>query len=124
GYNSKNRKVLMGAWSHYARLKTDTPFGGRTKFDSYSYGSDFDFRLTPTLSLRGEGWAGSNLSDFRGGIGQSFNTTTGREIDSRGGWAELAIRPGRYAFSTGFTIDDPKNQHVACQGRTANKAWY
>jgi hypothetical protein len=81
-------------------------------------------RFTPQITLRGEIWAGSNLSDFRGGIGQSFNTSTGREIDSRGGWSELGIRRGRYAFSTGYTTDDPKNWHVPFQGATENRAWY
>ena len=124
GYNAPNGKVLLGAWAHYAQLQTDTAFGGRKDFDSYSYGGDFEFRFSPRVNLRSEVWAGSNLSDFRGGIGQAFNTATGREIDSRGGWVELGLRAGRYGFSAGYTMDDPRNGRVASGGPTENRAWY
>lgn len=124
GYNAPNGKVLLGLWSHYAQSQTDTAVGGKTDFDSYSYGGDFEFRFTPQVNLKSEIWAGSHLSDFRGGIGQSFHTGTGKEIDSRGGWVELGLRAGRYGFSTGYTMDDPKNGHVASGAATENRAWY
>ena len=122
GYNSS--RVILGTWAHYAKLHTDTSYGGKNDFDGYSYGGDFEFRFTPQAILRGEIWAGSNLSDVRGGIGQSFNTATGKEIDSRGGWLELGLRSGSYGFSTGYTMDDPKNGHVASGAPTENRAWY
>lgn len=122
GYNSSN--VIVGVWSHYARFRTDTTYAGRNDFQGYSYGADFDFRFTPEISLRGEVWAGSNLSDVRGGIGQAFNTVTGREIDSRGGWLEVGLRKGPYAFSTGYTMDDPRNSQLGSEAPTENRAWY
>ena len=122
GYNSS--RVLLGAWAHYAKLHTDVSYGGKNDFEGYSYGGDFEFRFTPQISLRGEIWAGSNLRDVRGGIGQSFNTATGKEIDSRGGWMELGLRSGPYGFSTGYTLDDPKNGHVPSEAATENRAWY
>jgi hypothetical protein len=122
GYASA--KVIAGVWSHYGRTHTDTAFAGKNDFDHYSYGADFDLRFTPQVSLRGEAFAGSALSDVRGSVGQSFNTTTGKEIDSRGGWIELGIRPGRYFLSLGHTVDDPKNGHVPANGQTLNRSWY
>ena len=124
GYNAPNNVVRLGAWSHFGREHTDTMFGGKNDFDSYSYGADYEVRFTAQASLRGEVWAGSNLSDFRGGIGQSFLTSTGKEIDSRGGWIELGLRGGPYGFSTGYTMDSPKNGHVAGGAATENRAWY
>jgi hypothetical protein len=122
GYDSS--KFSVGAWSHYARLHTDAFFGSQNDFNGYSYGTDFDFRLTPRVNVRGEAWAGSNLGDMRGGIGQSFNQTTGREIDSRGGWVELGLQSGRHGLFTGYTMDDPKNAHLDAGARTENRAWY
>ena len=58
------------------------------------------------------------------GNGQSFNTATGEKIGSRGGWVELGLRASRYAFSTGFTIDDPENEDLLSGARTKNRAWY
>jgi hypothetical protein len=122
GYNSP--KVLLGTWGSYAKLHTDTAFGGKNDFDGQSFGGDFDLRFTPQVSLRGEIWRGSNLGDFRGGVGQSFNPATGQEIESHGGWAELGLRKGRYGFSTGYTIDDPKDEDVPTGGSTRNGSWY
>jgi hypothetical protein len=117
-------KVIVGVWSHYGRTHTDTLFNGKDDFNGYSYGADFDLRFTPQVSLRGEVFGGSGMGDVRGSIGQSFNTTTGKEIDSRGGWVELGLRPGRYFFSTGLTVDDPKNGHVPANGAILNRSWY
>lgn len=122
GYNSP--RALVGLWGHYSQVQTDTAYGGKKEFDGHSIGGDFDLRFTPQISLRGELWAGSNLGDVRGGAGQTFNTATGREIDSRGGWAELGLRRGRYAFSVGSTMDDPDDDDVPANGITRNGSWY
>ena len=124
GYHSSGGTVRAGLWGHYAQLETDALFGGVKDFDSYSFGGDYEFRFHPAVSLKGELWTGSNLSDFRGGIGQSFNTVTGEEIGSRGGWVELGLRASRYSFSTGYTIDDPENGDLLDGSRTKNRAWY
>ena len=125
GYHSSEGTVRVGFWGHYAQMETVALFGGVKDFDSYSFGGDYEFRFHPTVSLKGELWTGSNLSDFRGGIGQSFNTATGEEIGSRGGWMELGLRASsRYSFTTGYTIDDPHNGDLLDGARTNNRAWY
>ncbi len=124
GYNTPNGRAFVGLWSHYAREHTSTAFAGKNDFESYSFGGDFDFRLTPQVSLRGELWKGSNMGDVRGGAGQSFNTRTGKEIDSSGGWIEMGLRGGNVGFFTGYTVDDPNNGHVRSGGITLNRAVY
>lgn len=124
GYTTKNGKYRLGVWGHYAKEHTTARIGGKNNFNSYSYGGDYDLRLTPGVNVRGELWAGSNLSDFRGGVGQSLNTATGKEIDSRGGWIELGLRSGRLGLYTGYTVDDPKNGELASGGITLNRTWY
>lgn len=124
-YRSPQGRAAVGFSSHYAREETEAFFGGRNRFKSYSFGFDYDLKLTSVLSLRGESWYGSNLSDFRGGIGQAINILSGEEITSRGGWIELGLKAPRvYSFSTGFTIDDPRNGEVPVGGRTENRALY
>jgi hypothetical protein len=122
GYNSP--KVLAGIWGHYSQVQTDTAYGGKREFDGHSIGGDIDVRFTRLVGLRGEVWMGSNLGDVRGGVGQTFNTATGNEIDSRGGWLELGLKRGRYAFSVGSTLDDPDDDQVPVNGFTRNGSWY
>lgn len=124
GYVNASSKVLVGVWSHFGRLHTDSKYNGKDSFNGYSYGADYEFRFSQRVSLRGELFAGSNLGDIRGGVGQSFNTATGREIDSRGGWIELGLRNGRYGFSTGFTMDDPRNGQIGNGAAALNRSWY
>ena len=93
GYRSP--KANLGFWTHYAQEKTHIQFNGKQDFKSYSVGVDYQLSFNSVLGLRGELWKGSNLSDFRGGIGQGINTASGREISSRGGWIELGLKPSR-----------------------------
>ncbi|MDA2938120.1 hypothetical protein MYX75_07660 [Acidobacteria bacterium AH-259-A15] len=122
GYRSP--RVNVGMWTHYAQEETDITFGGERDFNSYSLGVDYELNFNSVVGLKGELWRGSNLSDFRGGIGQAINTR-GEEIDSRGGWIEMGLKASRvYSFSAGFTFDDPENEDILSGGRTENRAWY
>lgn len=124
GYSAANGRAFVGVSSHVARMHTDTPVGGRRDFDSHSVGADLDLRFTPNASLKGEVWRGSNLADFRGGIGQALNGPIGREIDSHGGWVELGLRRGRYGFTTGYLLDDPQDDDLPDAGASHNRAAY
>jgi hypothetical protein len=56
---------------------------------------------------------GSNLSDVRGGAGQSVNVLTGKEIDGVGGWAQLATKPtDKTQLYIGASADDPEDEDV------------
>ncbi|OFV95485.1 MAG: hypothetical protein A3F68_00650 [Acidobacteria bacterium RIFCSPLOWO2_12_FULL_54_10] len=89
----KTDRFYVGVWGHYAREETVTAFNGATDFASHSVGVDFSIQPLDLFSVKGEFWTGSGLGDVRGGIGQSINTLTGREIDSTGGWIELGFKP-------------------------------
>ena len=65
------------------------------------------------------------MTDFRGGINQAANLTTGREIRARGGWSELKLSPNNYySLHTGVTVDDPLNADLGVGGRTRNRSGY
>ncbi len=119
------RYLKLGLWGHHAFEDTTTAVGGRTRFKGWAAGADLVLPLTAGLSLEGECWQGEDLCDVRGGIGQGVNTGTGREIASRGGWAQLAWKAtSRWAAYAGSTLDDPRDADVPASGRTRNGAWY
>ncbi len=121
----KGKSGSVGLWGHYAWERTTNPVAGENRFFSHSIGMDWQWRFAPRWDLRGEAWLGRNLSDFRGGIGQGVNATTGREIRSKGGWLELGYQLSpRYRIAIGYTVDDPSDADVPSGGRTKNSAWY
>jgi hypothetical protein len=120
-----SRRAGVGLSTHWARMKVSTPIGGNTEFDSHSLGADLEFPLGRRAMLRGEAWTGENLSDFRGGIGQAVNRTTGETIASSGGWTELAFDvTSRYAASVGYTVDTPRREDLPAGARSRNGAWF
>lgn len=118
-------KIKAGAWFHRGAEETATPVGGDSSFTSSVVGVDASVPLGSRLSIEGEGWSGSNLSDIRGGIGQGINLETGEEISSSGGWAHLAVRPAEgWKLFAGAMIDAPEEDDVPEGGRTRNQALY
>ncbi|MBI2899871.1 MAG: hypothetical protein HYY17_06785, partial [Planctomycetes bacterium] len=104
----EKQRIAAGAWGHWAREETSLTLAGERKFDSWAFGLDLTLPILANLWFKGELWTGSNLDDVRGGILQGINATTGDEIASTGGWAELGWKPlDWYAVSLGFAIDDP-----------------
>ncbi len=117
--------IAVGLSAHRAWEETTTQVGGTTDFDSSSVSLDFEVRPTGLVTVHGEVWSGENLSDFRGGIGQGILVSTGEEISSKGGWAELKLDPaGPYSVFTGASLDDPDDEDVPPGGRTENSTWY
>ncbi len=123
GFNGD--RVKIGLWGHRGWEETTTTIAGEDQFTSYSVGVDYTLDLGERVQLKGELWSGSNLSDFRGGIGQGINRSTGEEIDSEGGWVELGVKLTEiYSVYGGFTLDDPEDSDLPAGGRTENRSWY
>lgn len=120
-----DQPVALGAWGAYAGNETDTQFNGKDEFDTWLVGIDFTVPLFKSTKLRGEAWVGSALSDFRGGIAQSVNTALGREIDSKGGWAEVVWEASKkLTLGVGGTIDDPDKGDLSNNNRDLNWSAY
>jgi hypothetical protein len=110
-----------GFWAHHAWEKATKPVAGENDFTSYSYGLDYSRKIGSKLDLKLELWKGSNLSDFRGGIGQGVNAGTAREIQSQGGWVEVGYqRAPNHRMAVGYTEDNPDDGDVAAGGRLRN----
>ena len=119
----EKQPASIGAWGAIGRTETDTAFGGQHRFDIWVAGIDAEVPLCETCRVRGEGWTGENLADFRGGVGQSINTATGREIGATGGWAAFVYHPSdKTELHVGYGTDDPDNADVPAGKPTRNLA--
>jgi hypothetical protein len=111
------RTATAGVSGHYGRER----IGANRDIDSAALAVDVSLPIFSKLIFRGEGFVGSNLSAFDGGVLQGVGriapvaaggvvTTPGvfRKIRSRGGWAEL-ISPvtSKDIFYVGAGTDDP-----------------
>ncbi len=123
---AEKQNLEFGVWGHRAWEDPDTEFADRDVFDSYAIGGDLTLPIyRDRLWLKGEGWAGKNVDDVRGAIFQGINTTTGEEIASKGGWAEVGWKTGpNYSVHAGYSRDDPDNKDLNQGGRETNKIWY
>jgi hypothetical protein len=112
--------ATIGAGAHYGSELVG--FVGSTdhKVDSWAFTLDFRVPIVSKLILRGEGYVGSNLVPFGGGViqgvaavGTAPNLTLIRPIGDGGGWAELTLlATRRNVFYLGASTDDPKNRDL------------
>jgi len=115
----------LGLWGFASWMTTDRSFGGSSHFHSYGLGIDFFVPLGEIVSLKGEGWFGQALTDWRGGAAQTINFSNGREVKSIGGWAEAHVKVSDlFRFALGGSIDDPDNSLVNAGGRDLNYTLY
>lgn len=121
----EGKPAELGGWGAIGRTETDAFFNGENRFDVWLLGGDLQVPLCKTLTLRGEAWTGVNLGDFRGGIGQTINTTLGNEISSTGGWGELVwAHTDKTKFHVGATTDDPENEDLNSGNPSRNLVGY
>ena len=121
----KDKPMTIGFGGLYGWEKTIKPIVGRTDFNPKMIAFDYVLPLTKKIDWRGENWRGTHLTDFRGGINQGVNLTTGREIRARGGWSELKLTANSfYSFHAGLTTDDPLDGDLPTNARTRNRSGY
>ena len=120
-----NQPFSLGGSVFYGWLGVARRTGGHTLLPAQGYNADLTLPLARLASLRGEGWWGRNMSDFRGGGGQGVIQTNGRAVRGRGGWAELKLQVLHgWAVTPGFTTDNPVRVDLVQGGRTRNRALY
>ena len=122
----KGKKASFGLWGVRAWEETTNAVASERDFHTSVVGMDWSAPLGKKADLKGEAWTGTNLSDFRGGIAQGVNTTTGEGIGSRGGWIEFGINTvPKHRLAFGYSVDNPTDSDLAGAGaRTKNWTEY
>ena len=93
----------VGVGAHLGWLATS----GDTLLQSHAYAADARIALGPHLAIAGEAFTGQALGALGGAVGQNLGRNH-TPIRSRGGWAQLDIKPGAgWEFGGGYGIDDP-----------------
>jgi hypothetical protein len=114
-------EATIGAGVHYGKEIV----GATHDISSWAFALDFRIPLVPKVILRGEGYVGSNLVPFGGGVIQGVAAVVAapppattpltliRPIGDGGGWAELTfLATRRNVFYVGASTDDPKNREL------------
>ena len=110
--------ATIGAGAHYGRER----IGANRTLDSWAFAFDYSIPLHSRVILRGEGFLGSNLVPFQGGVLQGVAAspatppfTTIKRIGSGGGWGELTLRAtedNKNIFYLGGGTDDPEDRKL------------
>jgi hypothetical protein len=88
-------------------------------------GLDLQLALGQRFGLLAEGYLGTGLGEYGGGILQSFNAINFEVIGSSGGFAEVyAYIFGDLHFHAGYGIDDPGNNDLALLQIPRNQTGY
>lgn len=79
--------------------------------------------LRSWLELRGEAYDGKGMRALGGGgVGQLFGLDAAL-IRSRGGWAQVNVRPNpAFVIGAGYGVDDPHDNDLAASARLRNSA--
>lgn len=88
---------------------------------------DFQVFLGPVV-LRGEYFAGKNLSSYLGGVGQGLNFFDD-EIHTEGAWIQVGVKlPGNITVNAGYMYDNPDNADLTgvagTDDRTLNESLF
>ena len=122
---ANDRRADIGAWGMFGRLEVDHPVNGKSRFDTWTVGTDVTLPISSALTARGEIWTGQALSDVRGGIGQTVNLSSGSEIDSIGGFLELWWQASdAWRLHVGSSRDDPDNGQLVFGNPEDNRTIY
>ena len=115
--------MRLGIWGHAAREE----LGDGQDMSSTSFGGHFYLPVPAPIGLvlMGEIFAGKNLSDIRGGIGQGVNPMTGDEIPAAGGWLELVqVFTERHMLALGTSLDAVNADEINDGDRESNRTTY
>jgi hypothetical protein len=122
----KGDKVSQfGFWAADSRQETFTAIGGQNVFRGHIMGIDVKVWFGDKAWIAGEWYEGVNTSDWRGGIGQGYNTTLGAPVNSTGNWFELGIKATTvWTIIIGATNDDPDDKDLNANSPSENATFY
>lgn len=116
------KPTTVGISGHWGTEEYDLDVtGSHIQFRSWSVNLDVTQPVCSWLTIKGELFAGENLNQYFGGIGQGVNTTTLREISAEGRWVAASLGPwSQWSFNMGAGIDSVNRNDVTAGSRTQN----
>jgi len=122
------RSFGLGVYGHVGDENLHEELGGAPQsLNSSSLGMYLTLPMGANATLAGEAWAGANMDDYLGGVGQGIRIsgTTASKVTAQGGWAELALRSkGGSQVAFGYSVDDPEDGDLGKGGRSFNRAFW
>lgn len=114
----RGQTLSLGAYAHRGE---ENLCDDGVQVESSSWGLYLDIPLG-ALSLSGEGWWGSNMDDYFGGIGQGIKVGAAgaTPVGGKGGWGQLGWHRGKMRMHSGFGVDDPDDVDLWVGQRARN----
>ena len=101
----KAKFTLMGALGQWRKST-----GEKSEVKLVDLG--YNIPLGPVFTLNGQLWAGQNLYDFLGGIGNMGYGTSA--VKASGGFVNFLIKPaGRFSYNLAYGMDNPADDKIA-----------
>lgn len=106
-------KFGIGFSGHYGQEAYEDD---REDVTSWSLNADLVFAFSKKFSIMGEYFAGENLGQYFGGIGQNLNPERD-PLPTKGGWGMISFKPRAcLMLNAGFGFDDPDEEEWNCPG--------
>ena len=105
------KRCEAGVSGHFGREEIDwAGAGDDIEVNTWSVNGDLVVPICDALEFKGEVFWAENFDSYFGGVGQGVNSVSQDEIETIGGWAQLAYKPcSEWAFNGGAGMDDPVN---------------
>ncbi len=117
----KPGKYNIGFSGHYGKMEF-VKSGGESSYESYSANLHFAYNFTKEFSIKGEAFTGKTLNQYFGGIGQGYNSTLGKEVETSGGWVNATIKANaKTDLNFGYGIDKPNKDSLSDGFRDKNQ---
>lgn len=117
------KPTTIGFSGHWGQEEYDLTATSSRDFDSWSINLDVTQPVSEWLTVKGELFSGENLNTYFGGIGQGVNTTTLKEIYSKGGWIAAGLGPwSKCSVNLGLGVDDVDRDDVQSGSMTRNSS--
>ena len=120
-------KTTIGISGHWGTEEYD--FNNKGEFNDYKTWSanlDLLVPISGKVIMKSELWAGTNMDQYLGGIGQGINTSSTTTINSSGGWLTFSIGPfDKCSYEIGATVDDPDDNNLSNNNdKTSNMSYF
>lgn len=116
------RDLVLALGGHWGQEALDLSGVDSHDFDTHLLQFSWIVPFHSRIRWNGALWTGTNLSNFRGGIGQGINLERLRAIDVSGGWTQFQFQLNpAWLWLMGVGVDDPDDDDLSPGQRSRNR---